>query len=552
MKPAYNTRRHRRRSAPSRAEGVFFKKESQYEQGFFGESSHDTFFQPAVANAPVQNIQRACDKCKEEEKVQRVEEKKEEKFMKMEEKKEEKVMKKEDKKEEEKVMKKEDKKEEEKVMKKEDKKEEEKVMKKEDKKEEEKVMKKEDKKEEEKVMKKEDKKEEEKVQKKEAGGIAPANGVSNYISSLNGKGHALSSKDNHFFSSRMGYDFSNVKIHNDKEAADSAKDVNAKAYTIGNNVVFNEGQYNTESSEGKKLMAHELTHITQQQPADEVNRKIVVGGSDYTPKASYYDYLRKNFGETMVEFIEQLHNNGNPPAYSFKSYEEMGYEVRIRYYAIKGMEEVHKGCCNYPTSEPNGYLNPLYWKRNGYMDFTLNPTLPAGKQPSDAVESIFAPAAGTQLECLTMTTAIEYYSLLKGLGKDKFNKKFAGGSQLIISVRSLDRGGDIVDNEYKSITATRDELLPGDWVYFKNFRDYPTKYPDGFWRGENAIVMSKGMYRGFGVANQSETDLNKELVKQYNDGLPASDKKTLADLLAEGGGLQQSPVFRPNTGKLVK
>ena len=62
----------------------------------------------------------------------------------------------------------------------------------------------------------------------------------------------------------MGYDFSNVKVHTDKEAVESAKAVNAKAYAVGNNVVFNEGQYNDESSEGKKLMAHELTHVLQQ------------------------------------------------------------------------------------------------------------------------------------------------------------------------------------------------------------------------------------------------------------------------------------------------
>ena len=94
--------------------------------------------------------------------------------------------------------------------------------------------------------------------------------------------------------------------------------------------------------------------------------------------------------------------------------------------------------------------------------------------------------------------------------------------------------------------------MPGDWVYFKNFSDYPVKHPGGFWRGENAIVMGGGMYRGFGVVSQLETDLNKELVKQYNDGLPVGQKKTLADLIAEGGGLQIKPVFRPNIKKLTK
>ncbi len=86
----------------------------------------------------------------------------------------------------------------------------------------------------------------------------------------------------HFFSQRIGYDFSNVKIHNDQEAAESAKDVNAKAYTIGNHIVFNKGQYNTESAEGKKLMAHELAHVMQNRP-QAANENIQRRTSTHVP-----------------------------------------------------------------------------------------------------------------------------------------------------------------------------------------------------------------------------------------------------------------------------
>jgi hypothetical protein len=80
---------------------------------------------------------------------------------------------------------------------------------------------------------------------------------------------------NQFFSSRIGYDFSQVRLHTDKEAAESAKSVNAKAYTIGHNIVFNEGQYNTESQDGKRLLAHELTHVVQQKGGEnELDRTI--------------------------------------------------------------------------------------------------------------------------------------------------------------------------------------------------------------------------------------------------------------------------------------
>jgi hypothetical protein len=88
----------------------------------------------------------------------------------------------------------------------------------------------------------------------------------------------MSTDANSFFSSRMGYDFSHVKVHTDKEAAQSAKNINAKAYTIGNHIVFNEGQFNTQSPEGQKLMAHELVHVMQQtgdQNESNLNRKPV-------------------------------------------------------------------------------------------------------------------------------------------------------------------------------------------------------------------------------------------------------------------------------------
>ncbi len=117
-------------------------------------------------------------------------------------------------------------------------------------------------------------KEEEKLQKKEVAGSSTSQGtVSSYVSSLSSKGSPLPAQANQFFSSRMGYDFSHVKVHTDKEAVTSAKEVNAKAYTIGNHVVFNNGQYNTESGDGKKLMAHELAHVIQQNGDESISRK---------------------------------------------------------------------------------------------------------------------------------------------------------------------------------------------------------------------------------------------------------------------------------------
>lgn len=63
---------------------------------------------------------------------------------------------------------------------------------------------------------------------------------------------------------RFGYDFSQVRVHTDGKAAKSAQSVNARAYTVGSNVVFGSGQYSPSSRSGQHLLAHELTHVVQQ------------------------------------------------------------------------------------------------------------------------------------------------------------------------------------------------------------------------------------------------------------------------------------------------
>jgi hypothetical protein len=60
-------------------------------------------------------------------------------------------------------------------------------------------------------------------------------------------------------------DFSRVRIHTDAKAAESARAVNARAYTVGHDIVFGAGQYVPGTSEGRRLIAHELTHVVQQQ-----------------------------------------------------------------------------------------------------------------------------------------------------------------------------------------------------------------------------------------------------------------------------------------------
>jgi hypothetical protein len=74
----------------------------------------------------------------------------------------------------------------------------------------------------------------------------------------------LSGPERSFFEPRFGADFSNVRVHNDTQAANVARSVNARAFTYGHNVVFGAGEYSSDTFSGRKLLAHELTHVVQQ------------------------------------------------------------------------------------------------------------------------------------------------------------------------------------------------------------------------------------------------------------------------------------------------
>jgi hypothetical protein len=63
---------------------------------------------------------------------------------------------------------------------------------------------------------------------------------------------------------RFNHDFRGVRVHTDDRAAKSARAVKASAFTVGQNIVFSAGQYNPTSSQGQRLLAHELTHVVQQ------------------------------------------------------------------------------------------------------------------------------------------------------------------------------------------------------------------------------------------------------------------------------------------------
>jgi hypothetical protein len=89
-------------------------------------------------------------------------------------------------------------------------------------------------------------------------------GLESRIRQIQGRGEPLSTDLRAFFEPRFGVDFSSVRIHTDSAAADTAHRVQARAYTLGTDIAFAQGEFQKDSPESRKLLAHELTHVVQQ------------------------------------------------------------------------------------------------------------------------------------------------------------------------------------------------------------------------------------------------------------------------------------------------
>jgi len=103
------------------------------------------------------------------------------------------------------------------------------------------------------------------IQRKEsAGESVVSEGLNQQINSSKGSGNKMDEKTESFMENSFGADFGDVKIHTNDEAAHMNRDLSARAFTIGNDIYFNHGQYQPSSEAGKHLLAHELTHTLQQ------------------------------------------------------------------------------------------------------------------------------------------------------------------------------------------------------------------------------------------------------------------------------------------------
>jgi len=143
------------------------------------------------------------------------------------------------------------------------------------------------------------------VSAKENPGQTPAISpkVESQIEAMRGSGEQLPESVRAHFEPRFDQDFSEVRVHKDAQAAESAQAINARAYTTGRDIVFGSGEYAPETGEGKRLLAHELTHVVQQK---EIGRKIQLARLSDFSDASNPAFDPSSLSDAQIEATNEF------------------------------------------------------------------------------------------------------------------------------------------------------------------------------------------------------------------------------------------------------
>jgi len=127
------------------------------------------------------------------------------------------------------------------------------------------------------------------MMKSEGGESTATPALATQLNSTKGGGKSLAPDVNASMSNAFGTDFSHVRVHTDTRATQMNQDLHAKAFTHGSDIYFNQGQYAPTSSQGKRLLAHELTHVNQQIGTPKIQMKEYASMKEYRQQTGKED-----------------------------------------------------------------------------------------------------------------------------------------------------------------------------------------------------------------------------------------------------------------------
>ena len=135
------------------------------------------------------------------------------------------------------------------------------------------------------------------------GGIVAPKRLENLLAQKQSGGHEMPDGLRRMMENGFDRDFSQVRLHTDSESADMSSSINAKAFTHGNDIYFNRGQYSPETQQGQHLIAHELTHVAQNNGKVARREEKNLTLAPMLPVSNMENYNRKRKAELEFDLI---------------------------------------------------------------------------------------------------------------------------------------------------------------------------------------------------------------------------------------------------------
>ncbi|WP_281990131.1 DUF4157 domain-containing protein [Aquimarina aggregata] len=225
--------------------------------------------------------------------------------------------------------------------------------------------------------------EESTIQRKEEGSSTNTTDLESSLNSSKGSGSALPSNTQESMGNAFGADFSGVRTHTGGDAIQMNKDLGSQAFTHGNDIYFNEGKYNTNSTSGQHLLAHELTHTMQQgaskpavqkvdEPTSEVTETPTAAEAAIRPNDALDISHRFDLTTAWANYLDAQYNDGER---IFDVDVKIGERYSGTIKVNKTTRNIQGDAAKYELSEGNHkYLNITGWN-------FLNPMREAGVEP---------------------------------------------------------------------------------------------------------------------------------------------------------------------------
>ena len=318
---------------------------------------------------------------------------------------------------------------------------------------------------------------------------------------LRSPGQALDAETRAYMEPRFGYDFRGMRVHTDARAAESARAVDAAAYTVGGDIVFAGGQYAMGTSQGRLLLAHELTHVLQQQGHVRLVQR--------TPSSA-------------AEGAAQT-GEANPPWQFGRTRVGRGFRMnpalwRVTYHlqTAVGNRAISNDSGHTALDNVQNHLRRHPAWRSGAALERIEVELLDGVRASVAAQDLMARTARQRysFECFTAAALVQFAGVYRGLqtadattADVTFDRSY-GDFRVTIPLSgdpSVRMGGsmlafNLANRPEFSLRELRDDpadrgLERGDWVYLSN----ASFIASGAFQGENATYLGGKRFFGHGL-----------------------------------------------------